>query len=81
MYEPVERTHIRKRAGKITGQTQIFLKKKSWDEVFTAHSHLMHNMHNTREKMTQIKSPTLEGGKEIAILGKIKGCNCSVYTE
>lgn len=40
---------------------------KSWDESFAAHSHLIYN---TREKMTQIKSPSLEGGKEIAILGK-----------
>lgn len=47
----------------------MFFKKESWDEASAAHSHLVYN---TRGKMTQIKSPPLEGEKEIAILGKHK---------
>lgn len=62
--------HISGGLGRYQVKHRLFFKKESWDEAFAADSHLMHNMHNTREKMTQIKSPTLEGGKEIAILGK-----------
>ena len=54
----MERTHIRRRAKEIAGQTQLFFKKEGWDEAFATHSHLMHN---TRKDDTDEKSPFGKG--------------------